>query len=323
MKITQLRYSLRQLRYFVAAAETLSFTAAAKLLHVSQPSVSTALSDIEETFGVQLFIRHHAQGLSLTQAGHSLLRDARMLLRHAEALQSEAMELGDKLSGRIAFGCLVSLAPQAIPRLRRQFLNAYPDIQLDIVEADQEILFNRLFDGSLEIALSYDLQVPPEIEFTPLATLPPFAILPVDHPLVGKADLSLSDLAKYPHVLLDLPLSREYFLSLFSNEKLTPNIAYRSSSAEVMRGIVANGGGVGLLNFPLGNLQALDGQPFTVQRLSDKHQALSLGLMRIQQPQERRVIQHFTEFCQEHIPALASWNRVLDTKAKAASSKKS
>src|ERR1700742_3255452 len=64
-----LRYSLRQLRYFVVTAEMLSFTGAAKKLHISQPSISTSLADLEESFGVQLFIRRHASGLSLTQAG--------------------------------------------------------------------------------------------------------------------------------------------------------------------------------------------------------------------------------------------------------------
>lgn len=307
MKKTQIRYSLRQLRYFVAAAEELSFTAAAKKLHVSQPSVSTALSDIEELFGVQLFLRHHAQGLSLTQAGHSLLRDVRILLRHAEELQSGAFELGNKLSGSVAFGCLVSLAPQVVPSLMRDFQNSYPDIQLNITEADQESLFNCLFDGSLEVALSYNLEVPPEIEFTPLANLPPYALLPLEHPLVTKKNLKMSDLVKYPYVLLDLPLSSEYFLSLFSSEDLTPNISYRSTSAEVMRGIVANGGGVSLLNFPLGSLHAIDGRPFTVKRLAKGYKELTLGLMRIKQPQERRAIQHFVQFCEENIPVLTAW----------------
>jgi Bacterial regulatory helix-turn-helix protein, lysR family len=81
MEVGQLHYSLRQLRYFVVTAEVLSFTAAAKKLHISQPSISTALADLEASFGVQLFTRHHASGLSLTQAGRdgtvNLLVDAR------------------------------------------------------------------------------------------------------------------------------------------------------------------------------------------------------------------------------------------------------
>ena len=66
MESSPLRYSLRQLRYFVVTAEVLSFTAAARLLHISQPSISTAIAELEDSFGVQLFIRHHASGLSMT-----------------------------------------------------------------------------------------------------------------------------------------------------------------------------------------------------------------------------------------------------------------
>ncbi|MCW0014735.1 LysR family transcriptional regulator, partial [Burkholderia pseudomallei] len=77
MDTPPLHYSLRQLRYFVVTAETLSFTAAARRLHISQPSISTALADLEASFGVQLFIRHHASGLSLTQAGRRLPGEGR------------------------------------------------------------------------------------------------------------------------------------------------------------------------------------------------------------------------------------------------------
>src|SRR5258706_2065635 len=101
MESTQLRYSLRQLRYFVVTAELLSFTAAAKQLHISQPSISTALADLETSFGVQLFIRHHASGLSLTQAGRDMLGRARDLLKNAEELQTAAKEMDGGMSEAI------------------------------------------------------------------------------------------------------------------------------------------------------------------------------------------------------------------------------
>src|ERR1700722_2421030 len=90
MENTPLRYSLRQLRYFVVTAEALSFTAASKILRISQPSISTAVAELEESFGVQLFIRHHASGLSMTQAGHEMLGKTRDLLKNAEELQVTA-----------------------------------------------------------------------------------------------------------------------------------------------------------------------------------------------------------------------------------------
>jgi DNA-binding transcriptional LysR family regulator len=72
-----MRYTLRQLEYFVAAGETGSITLASEQVNISQPSVSTAISHLEKELGVQLFIRHHAQGLSLTAVGRSLLHKQR------------------------------------------------------------------------------------------------------------------------------------------------------------------------------------------------------------------------------------------------------
>lgn len=70
-----MRYTLRQLEYFIAAGEVGSITLASERLCISQPSISTAISHLEREFGVQLFVRHHAQGLSLTPAGHKILKD--------------------------------------------------------------------------------------------------------------------------------------------------------------------------------------------------------------------------------------------------------
>src|SRR5277367_3566156 len=77
-------FSLRQLAYFIAAADTGSITLASKRANISQPAISTAISHIERELGVQLFLRHHAQGLSLTAAGRGLLRDSKQLMKQAE-----------------------------------------------------------------------------------------------------------------------------------------------------------------------------------------------------------------------------------------------
>lgn len=69
-----MRFTLKQIEYFVAAAETGSITAASRRVHISQPSISAAIAQLEAVFGITLFIRHHAAGLSLTQEGHSFLR---------------------------------------------------------------------------------------------------------------------------------------------------------------------------------------------------------------------------------------------------------
>ena len=87
-----MRFTFRQLEYFVAAGETGSITLASERIHISQPSISTAISNLETELGVRLFIRHHAQGLSLTPAGRRLLHEVKGLL--AQAVASLRRRLG-------------------------------------------------------------------------------------------------------------------------------------------------------------------------------------------------------------------------------------
>ena len=100
-----LRYSLRQLEYFSATAEKKSIAKAAKSLNISQPSVSKAITNLEAQFTTQLFIRHHARGVSLTPAGERLLVDARGLLRYAGELQQHALSSSEGALGELELAC--------------------------------------------------------------------------------------------------------------------------------------------------------------------------------------------------------------------------
>ncbi len=301
MKHPQLRYSLRQLRYFVTTAETLSFTAAAKMVHISQPSISTALAELEACFGVQLFVRHHASGLSLTQAGQEMLGKARALLKNAEELQEAARDIDVGVSGNIALGCMTSLAPPLLPGLISRFMQAHTGITFRIQEAPQDKLLAGLYDGSLDLALTYSIDLADSIEFQPLLTLPPYVILPKDHPLTRNRTVPLASLQGVPYVLLDLPHSREYFSRLFDPLGERPVPVFQSAQPEVVRGLVANGLGYSILNFPLKSTRTVDGAEFAVRRFSDKVAATTLGIAQAAGMKPRRAVRHFAEFCQGYI----------------------
>nr|WKF61856.1 HTH-type transcriptional regulator GltC [Paraburkholderia busanensis] len=304
MESNPLRYSLRQLRYFVVTAEALSFTAAAKRLHISQPSISTALADLEESFGVQLFIRHHASGLSLTQAGRDLLGHARNLLKNAEDLQSAAKEMDGGMTGTIALGCLVSLAPPLMPGIISRFVQEHAGIAFRTVEAHQDTLLNGLHDGSLDIALTYSLDIAENITFTPLLSLPPYVILPRTHRLARARKVSLEELLPEPYVMLDLPHSREYFSALFDAVGSRPVAAFRSSQPEVVRGMVANGLGYSILNFPLKSNRTVDGEDFVIKRFKDDVNATTLGIAQSNAMKPRHVVTRFSAFCESYIRRL-------------------
>ena len=296
-----MRFTLRQLEYFVATCEAGSVTEAAQSIPVAQSSVSSAVAQLEAALGVQLLIRHHAQGVSPTPAGRQFLARARSLLRDADDVQRFAAELTDALSGRLELGCLLTLAPLVTPRLCQAFRERHPDVAIEIVEAGQSELLARLRDGRIALALTYDLALGGDIAFEPLAELPPHAVFPAGHPLAGGDSVSLEQLADEPLVLLDLPHSREYFAALFMARSLRPSIAHRSTQPEAIRTLVANGYGYTIVNArPLID-QALDGRPLRTVRLDGSPRPMILGVARLAGGRATRVVTGFLEHCRAEI----------------------
>lgn len=293
----QIHFSIQQLRFFVVAAETLSFTKASEILHVSQPSVSSAIYKMENSLRTKLFIRHHAKGLSLTKAGHKLLYRARLFLRLADDIQTDIWDFGEAVEGSLEIGCLISLAPQIIPTMIKDFNVLFPNIDLIIHELDQQCILDNLYSGAIEIALTYDIGVSDELPFLPLTELPLYAIAPIDHPLGKKEVITLENLVDYPYVLLELPISNEYFLGVLNDYKDKLNIVYKTASMEVLKGIVAEGCGVSLLNFPVKNKKSVSGKPFLVIPVKDYKTSLNLGLLEIEQNHKRKILNQFISYC--------------------------
>ena len=240
--------SLKQLRYFVTIAECGKIAQASKVLHLSQPALSSALAQLEESWGTQLFIRHKAQGMTLTASGELLQRHSRQLLQQAHTLDDYARGLNEQVAGEIRIGCFSTLGPLFIPALLQQAREHYPDLHIQVLECDLAKLEENLLNGQMELALSYGLERNHRIRHDPLADCPPYVLLPELHPLATAKKLSLHQLCHEPLVLLDLPHSGDYFLSLFAATGCQPPIAYRSRNFEMIRSMVAAGLGFSLLN---------------------------------------------------------------------------
>lgn len=292
-----MRYTLRQLEYFVATCEAGSVTEAAQGIPVAQSSVSAAIGQLEAALGVQLFVRHHAQGVSPTPAGRRFLVRARSLMREADELSRFASDLTDELSGPLELGCLITLAPIVTPQLCRAFRDANPDVTIELLEAGQDELLTGLRAGKLTLAVTYDLELADDIAFDELAQLPPHAVFAADHPLARRDSVTMAELASEPLVLLDLPYSREYFRSLFMVESVAPTIAYRSRQPEAIRTLVANGYGYTIVNArPLID-RALDGRPLRTVPVAGAPRPMRLGIARLAQSRPTRVVAAFLEHC--------------------------
>ncbi len=299
---------MRQLEYFVTTCETGSITEAALTIPVAQSSVSAAIAQLEKALGVQLLIRHHAQGVSPTPEGRRFAERARALLQEAGDLERFASELTDEVRGVLDLGCLVTLAPLITPRLARDFKRQNPGVHVQLSAWGQQEIFARLREGALNLAVTYDLDLERDIAFEPLAALPPYAVFPADHPLAGDS-VGLRELAGMPLVLLDLPHSREYFYSLFQVAGLRPTVAQRSRNPEVIRTLVANGFGYTIVNARPVTEVALDGTPLRSVRIEGEPRAMILGLAVLASTTSTRLTETFSRYCRDliaegHFPGL-------------------
>lgn len=266
--MNSIRYSLRQLEYFVAIAEAGTLSGAAEELHVSQSGLSQSLTDLESALGVQLAVRRKAHGVALTPTGNQVLRHARDLLRHCEDLANIAAG-GDALRGVLHLGCYVTLAPTTLPPLLEKFNARHPGVQIDFAEGTQDVLQRRLLAGELDLAVLYDMEVQPELERAVIATARPHVLVAADHRLANEPTVSLADLAAEPMVLLDAPPSSHNTLAIFDRLGIIPEVRYRPTTFELARALVGRGMGYALLVQRPANDRTYEGKKVRIKEISE------------------------------------------------------
>lgn len=295
------RVSLRQMEYFVAAGKSGTIAAASSRIHISSPSISAAIAHIEAELGVQLFVRHPSKGLALTPIGGVVLEHCEDLLERSSRLYEMAATSTNSMKGALRVGCFQSLAPMIAPEVIFGFGRAFEKVEVEMVEGDQAVLIDKLYSLQIDLAITYDLQLAEDVNFEVLAQLPPYALLSELHPVAQQTAITLEELAPLPMALLDLPMSRQYFLSLFAKQGLAPNIVVRSRSEEVVRSVVANGIGYSLFNVRPKSYQALDGKCNVRLRLAGEHRPMLLGLATYKPVRQSRLVEVFMQRCRSYI----------------------
>ena len=300
-----LRFTLRQLEYFVTVGEQGSIAQASVQMNVSSPSISAAISHLEGEFGLPLFVRKHAHGLSMTQAGRQFMVQARKVLIEADSLNRLAGAISGNVQGPLSVGCLLTFAQVLLPAIRREFQYKHGDVQVSQIECDQETLIEKLRRAEIDVALTYDLEVPSDLEFIPLRSLPLYAVVAADHPLANRFSVAVETLVDYPMVLLDLPMSRTYFMQAFERAGVTPNIAERTRDMAVMRSLVANGFGFSVANIrPYSDLSP-DGRELCFIPLEGTPRPLLLGFV---VPEGARNVRSVDAFINQASQTISKWD---------------
>lgn len=281
--------TLTQLRYFSEAAARLSMTAAAERLNVAQSAVSSAVAQLEKHIGSQLFIRQRSKGLVLTQAGELFLRDANSVLAHMEEVVENAKGDQSSVSGTVRLVCFTTLAPFHIPDLVSRLQDTHPKLRLEVLEADAAGCSQALLEGRADLALSYDLGIPPTVLASPVNSVRPYVALPAEHRLAGKQEIDLRQLADEPFILLDMPHSKELMLSILHEAGVQPEIRFQSASYETVRTFVAHAHGYSILHQRPAHQLTYDGSSIATVQISNEVPSLRtvLARLRTQRPTAR------------------------------------
>nr|WP_237465052.1 LysR family transcriptional regulator [Leucobacter luti] len=258
---------MRQLAYFVAAADVGTITGAAEALHVSPSAMSDAITELETIVGERLCVRRRAHGLTLTPAGQQLMAHARQMLSEADELSRTMGSTADVLSGPIVIGCYPTLAPLILPPLLQEFARLHPAVELSILEATQDQLATALASGRVDLAFVYDMLVAGTPARSRLFELPPHVILPANHPLAEQPAVRLEEVIDEDLILLDAPPSSEHTLAVFAERGLRPRVRHRTASYEVVRTLVARGLGYGVLVSRVANSASYEGFPLVTKRI--------------------------------------------------------
>ena len=241
-----MKLTLRQLRYALAAARFGNLSMAAVELHVSQPSLTAAINGLESQFGQALFVRRRGSGAVLTPFGRSVINQARRVLDETRQLESFAQSSGD-IAGEFVLGCFDELAPYCAAAIMRRMQQLHPKLHVVVREEGFASLRRVLAEGSINIALTYDLDIESTTQVTVLKEVQPHALLATGHSLARRAAISLCELAEFPLVLSDQAASWQHIVGLFGLHGLAPTVYTQTRTFEMQRSLVANGFGVALV----------------------------------------------------------------------------
>ena len=153
------RFTLRQLQYAVALADLASFRRAAEQCHVSQPSLSAQLRELEDALGVQLFERDR-RGVMITGAGSQLVERMRRVLAVVDDVRADAAQFLDPFAGTLRIGAIPTVGPYLLPAAARVLRKKYPRLTLAWLEEKTETLVRRIQHGKLDggfLALEADI----------------------------------------------------------------------------------------------------------------------------------------------------------------------
>ncbi len=280
MQYHAMSLTLKQLRYFVAAAETGQISLAAIEMNISQSAVTAAVQGLEAQLGVRLLSRG-THGVTLTPEGARFLSRAREILGAVE--EAVRSPLGDarRATGRVRLAMSYTVAGYFLSRHLAAFRRSYPGIALELHEMARPRCEAALEAGAIDIAvlLTSNLENVAALEFETLFRSRRRLWLPTDHPLLALPAVPVAEVFRQPYIMLtvdEAAHTQARFWRTFGRE---PQVIFATSSVEAVRSMVAAGMGVTVLSDMVYRPWSLEGQRIEQRPVTEGIPSMDVGLV--------------------------------------------
>ncbi|RYI24849.1 MAG: LysR family transcriptional regulator, partial [Acetobacteraceae bacterium] len=272
-------FTLRQLQFYVAAAEAGSVSGAARALSISQSSVTEAIRGLEDDLGVTLFDRQ-ARGILLTQKGSAFLRHARQILEAVATARSAFVEEAEAASGRLSLGVTSLVAGYVLSDILARYRRAFPQVELNVIEDNGDYLQHLLIGGELDVAVLLTSSVKDRLALNveTLVVSPYRLWLPLGHALAQQETITLEELAGQPLIQLMVDEIEESTRRLTAALPVKPQITFRTRSVEAVRSLVATGAGLAILPSLVYRPWSLEGDRIEIRDVSGDLPTVQVGL---------------------------------------------
>ncbi len=246
------RIDLRQLRYFQAVAEELSFSGAARRLHIAQPALSRAVKEVEDALGVMLF-RRTRRSVALTEAGAVLLRETGLLLDTMDEALRRVQRTARGEEGELRLGYIGPPTQMFLGRLLREFKARHPRVTITLEERTPERVCEMVARGRIDIGFTRPVLSGPALGLAMhvLRREPLWAVIPAGHALAGRRRILWRELANEPLVLLSRREGvglHDAILEACRLAGFTPRIAHAPSVVGTVLAYVEAGAGIGIVS---------------------------------------------------------------------------
>lgn len=239
---------LENLRFFYHVAKNLSFTAAASDLHVTQPSVTKRIKNLEESINLKLFGKSRGKTF-LTEEGRILFVKVKKIFQYETEVEKIVSDIQELKRGTLRLGLPATYTRSSLAILMDEFHKQYPDIKIQVNTGNSKEIVESLLNRKNEIGnLAMVSGDNPEIEFVSLSRDNVILLTSPEHPFAQKKFVTIENLANEPIVLRETGSgTRKAVLSFFKKNKITPNILLETTNSEYIKQMVIRGDGISFL----------------------------------------------------------------------------